>query len=166
MSLLTRLRPAHPDERSILAEWGNAVASPYEDWGFTATGPGTRLPSTASTEELVVADASDQPLGSVSWRPVLYGPSLGSQAWDIGISLREEARGHGHGRRAQRMLADWLFATTDAHRVQATTDVTNIAEMRALEHAGFRVEGTLRGAQWRRGLWHDLVCFARLRTDE
>jgi RimJ/RimL family protein N-acetyltransferase len=51
------------------------------------------------------------------------------------------------------------------HRVQASTDVLNVAEQRALERAGFQREGVLRGAQWRRGAFHDLVSYARLRTD-
>ena len=43
--------------------------------------------------------------------------------------------------------------------------MTNVVEQRALEGAGFSREGVLRGAQWRRGEWHDLVSYARLRTD-
>jgi RimJ/RimL family protein N-acetyltransferase len=36
----------------------------------------------------------------------------------------------------------------------------------ALEKGGFIREGVLRGAQYRRGARHDLVNYARLRTDE
>jgi RimJ/RimL family protein N-acetyltransferase len=63
------------------------------------------------------------------------------------------------------MLADHLFATTPSNRVEADTDVANVAEQRALERAGFRREGVLLGAQYRRGLWYDLVGYARLRGD-
>jgi aminoglycoside 6'-N-acetyltransferase len=63
------------------------------------------------------------------------------------------------------MLADYLFATTPVHRLQASTDVDNRPEQAALERAGFLREGLLRGAQWRRGAYHDLVLFSRLRTD-
>ncbi len=149
----------------MLAAWSVQVSSPYEDWGVEPSGPGARLASLVPPEELVVADATDCAIGSVSWRAVPYGPTEGSLAYDIGISLRPEARGAGHGRRAQRMLADWLFATTTVHRVQASTDVSNVAEQRSLEYAGFLFEGVLRGAQWRRGHWHDLACYARLRVD-
>ena len=52
------------------------------------------------------------------------------------------------------------------HRVEASTDVTNLAEQRALEKAGFTREGVLRGAQHRAdGVHHDLVGYAILRTD-
>ena len=39
------------------------------------------------------------------------------------------------------------------------------AALRALIERIVR-EGVLRGAQWRRGAWHDLVAYSRLRTDE
>ena len=97
---------------------------------------------------------------------MLYGPNLGSQALDIGISLRPFAQGRGHGSRAQRMLARYLFATTPVFRVQASTDVRNVPEQKALERAGFHREGVLRGAQWREGVWNDLVSYARLREDD
>ena len=67
--------------------------------------------------------------------------------------------------RAQRLLAEHLLATTPSHRVEASTDVENVAEQRALERAGFVREGILRGAQFRDGTWHDLVLFSLLRSD-
>jgi RimJ/RimL family protein N-acetyltransferase len=83
--------------------------------------------------------------------------------WNIGINLIPEGRGQGFGPEAQRGLAERLFATTDANRVEAMTDVENNAEQRALEKAGFVREGVLRGAQFRAGAWHDLVVYSLLR---
>jgi RimJ/RimL family protein N-acetyltransferase len=74
-------------------------------------------------------------------------------------------RGRGYGSRAQRLLAEHLFATTPSNRVEADTDVENAAEQRALERAGFTREGVVRGAQYRRGRWHDLVLYSLLRSD-
>jgi RimJ/RimL family protein N-acetyltransferase len=105
------------------------------------------------------------PVGSVGWHREPYGPNERSEAWNIGISLVPEARGMGFGAEAQRLLADYLFATTPIDRVEATTDVDNIAEQRSLEKGGFIREGIMRGAQFRRGARHDLVNYARLRTD-
>ena len=167
--MTTRLRPARPDEQAVLAAWRDDTQSPYEDFSGPAA-PGTehagRVPPPAGGGELVVTDDDDRLLGSVSWHPVLYGPSPGSTAYDIGISLRPAARGCGHGWRAQRLLADYLFATTPVHRVQASTDVSNAAEQRALARAGFVREGVVRQAQWRQGAHHDLILFSRLRTDD
>lgn len=116
--------------------------------------------------ELIVERRTDgQPIGSVSWHRVGYGPNEGSAAWNIGIALIPSARGHGYGGEAQRLLADYLFATTGVDRVEASTDTRNLAEQRALEKAGFVREGLLRGAQERSGVRHDLVNYARLRKD-
>lgn len=166
--LLTRLRPATFDDEPVLAAWRLEPCSPYEDWGGPlppgVTAHGWTLPPRGGGD-LVVADGDDRPIGTVSWHAVLLGPNLGSQAMDIGISLRPLARGQGHGSRAQRMLAKYLFTTTAVHRVQASTDIENVAEQRALERAGFLREGILREAQWRLGSWHDLVSYACLRHD-
>jgi RimJ/RimL family protein N-acetyltransferase len=164
----TRLRPARPDEAELLLRWRATPTSEYDD--FTG-GP---VPSSHDTRpqhapaglgELVVTDGRDVLLGSVSWHEVSYGPNRGSTAYNIGISLRPEARGSGHGSRAQRMLADYLFTTFPVHRVEASTDVTNLREQRSLEKAGFTREGILRGAQWRSGGYHDLVSYACLRGE-
>ena len=83
----------------------------------------------------------------------------------IGIWLTPAARGRGIGATAQRMLADLFFAHTTVNRVEAHTDVENIAEQRALERAGFSREGLIRGAQWRAGTFHDGYLYAVLRGD-
>jgi len=114
-----------------------------------------------------ILDADDgRLLGVTSWHVVSYGGTVGCTAWNFGITLLPAERGRGVGAIAQRLLADHLFATTELDRVEAGTDVDNVAERRALEKAGFREEGTLRGAQLRGGRRTDLVSYARLRTDE
>jgi len=105
------------------------------------------------------------PIGTVGWHLVHYGPGSQSQAWNFGIELRPEARGQGLGAEAQRLLAEFLFATYDLNRVEASTDVENLPEQRSLEKAGFVREGIQRGAQYRAGSYHDLVTFSRLRDD-
>ena len=62
-------------------------------------------------------------------------------------------------------MAEELFRTTDANRVEASTDVDNVAEQRSLTKAGFTREGIARGSQFRGGAYHDLIVYARLRTD-
>ena len=104
-------------------------------------------------------------VGHLSWHAVHYGPNRGSTAWNIGINLAVDARGQGIGTLAQRLLAEYLLATTDVDRIEASTDVTNVAEQRALEGAGFTREGVLRQAQLRPDGRHDLVSYSFLRLD-
>jgi RimJ/RimL family protein N-acetyltransferase len=95
----------------------------------------------------------------------MYGPPPDSRAWQLGISLLPAARGHGYGAEVLRQVADYLFANTDANRVEGSTDIENVASQRALEKARFTREGVNRAAQFRAGAYHDLVLYSRLRDD-
>jgi RimJ/RimL family protein N-acetyltransferase len=134
-------------------------ALPPEAWG------NGRLRTDLRGELFVERRSDGRIVGTISWHQVSYGPNHQSRAWMLGIDLIPEGRGQGLGTEAQRLVADWLFETTDANRVEASTDVENVAEARSLEKAGFTREGVNRGAQFRAGAYHDLVLFARLRSD-
>jgi RimJ/RimL family protein N-acetyltransferase len=49
------------------------------------------------------------------------------------------------------------------NRLEAGTDLENIAEQRALQKAGFEREGVARQSQYRDGRYHDMVIFSRIR---
>ncbi len=112
-----------------------------------------------------VSDGSGRLLGDISWRRCTSSPAPASFYWEMGIFLLSAARGRGIGAAAQRLLPEYLFATTLANRVQASTDIANVAEQRSLEKAGFTREGVLRGFQYRRGAWHDLAMYSKLRSE-
>lgn len=103
-------------------------------------------------------------VGRVEWFKKAWGRPETSWCWEIAIGLFREARGLGIGTAAQSELAGYLFQHTTAQRLQATTDIHNLAERRALERCGFLLEGILRSAQWRNGGWHDLAMYSRLRA--
>jgi len=105
----------------------------------------------------------EERLGFVNWRRRPTTPA--GYCWMLGIAMLPEARGHGYGTQAHRLLARYLFAHTTAHRIEAGTEVGNIAEQRALEKAGFTREGVMRGIGWRGGAWRDGVTYSLLRTD-
>jgi RimJ/RimL family protein N-acetyltransferase len=90
---------------------------------------------------------------------------LGS-CYEIGLALLPEHRGHGLGTAAQRLLVDYLFKYTTAHRLEALTDTENIAEQKALERIGFKREGVMRGVFFQRGTWRDQAIYALLRDDQ
>lgn len=171
---LVRLRDVTLEDADLLDRWAAdpLVIGEFNDFGLErspvdrdalAKGP---YRNERNGQLIVDRLDTDEPVGSVSWHKERYGPNERSDAWNIGISLIPEARGNGFGPEAQRLLADYLFATTSVDRVEASTDVDNAAEQRALAKAGFTREGVLRGAQFRRGARHDLVNYARLRTDD
>lgn len=103
--------------------------------------------------------SDDETAGWVSWRPTTFGN------FEIGAALFPSFRGRRIGTEAQRLLVDYLFATTTANRLQAGTEVDNIAEQRALERLGFTREGVQRGAGFRAGAWRDGVMYSILRSE-
>ena len=112
---------------------------------------------------MLMAARGKDAIGFVSWGEIRIGYQ--SSCWMIGISLTPEARGYGYGTDAQRQLARYLFWHTQKNRVEAATDITNTAEQRALEKAGFTREGVRRGANFRQGQWHDEVLYSLLRHE-
>jgi RimJ/RimL family protein N-acetyltransferase len=114
---------------------------------------------------MIVETGEGTPVGSVSWIASVYGPTQRSVAWQVGITILPEHRRRGYGAAAQRVLAEHLFATTLANRVEATTDVTNVAEQGALERAGFVRESVVEGAQYRAGAHRDMVMYRILRSE-
>jgi len=130
-------------------------------------GPDPRSPlATPTVRRFAVADlATGELLGRVNWFAVSHGPTFSCHAWEIGIGLLPTARGRGVGTLAQRLLVEYLFATTELDRVEASTDVDNVVEQRALERIGMRREGVLRGAQMRGGRRRDMVVYGILRAD-
>jgi RimJ/RimL family protein N-acetyltransferase len=165
-----RLRPIRPEDWPALIENRSEAADPWNFFGHQSTvDSGHRTASTgagtADAGALAVESLEGKLLGEVSWNTVQHGPSPACRALNVGITLIGEHRGHGYGTAAQAELADYLFQTTRMERLEAATDVDNIAEQRSLEKAGFHREGVLRHAQFRAGQWRDVVLFSRLRHD-
>jgi RimJ/RimL family protein N-acetyltransferase len=137
-----------PDSSSLWDEWGDkdpeAMALRMRRW-------------------VVVIDEADgdKVVGDMSAHIVWYGPTPGSAAYNIGISLVPGYRGQGIGSAAQRALADLLHAEGTV-RVEASTDVENLAERRSLEKAGFVFEGIARSAQARADGQHDLAVYSSI----
>jgi aminoglycoside 6'-N-acetyltransferase len=170
-----RLRPATRDDVTFLVlQYSPEVCGPWNWFGFRTEAEIVRqleedgYLGTDHGKLIVelVGEGEPTPIGNVSWHAVDYGPPPASRCWNIGITLVPEWRGYGHGTRAQRLLAEHLFDTTVIERVEASTDVENIAERRALERAGFGFEGVLRRAQFRGGSWRDLALYSLVRGEK
>jgi [ribosomal protein S5]-alanine N-acetyltransferase len=167
-----RLRPVQEDDLEQMGRMDTdpALSEPFEWRGFRdPRGRRRRWEEDGylgtHDSALVVALADGTFAGIVVWRPIdRSGPSRGG-CLEIGILLLPEHRQKGLGTSAQMVLADYLFSTTPANRLEATTEVDNVAEQRALEHAGFTREGLLRGRGFVRGKWQDGYIYSRLRDD-
>jgi RimJ/RimL family protein N-acetyltransferase/catechol 2,3-dioxygenase-like lactoylglutathione lyase family enzyme len=134
--------------------------SEYGDWGQMAQEMAD-LPIERWLIEVVDDLGVTTAVGDLSAHAVWYGPTPGSRAVNIGIGLAVEHRGRGIGSIAQRLLAEELHRR-GVVRVEASTDVTNTAEQRALARAGFVLEGVQRGAQVRADGRHDLQVWSHV----
>jgi RimJ/RimL family protein N-acetyltransferase len=172
-SARVRLRDVTLADADLLDEWDREVrrGGGFNDFGMEprptprdvlAKGP---LRDEGRGTMIVELVEDGRPIGTVGWIKLRYGPNPESDVWNVGIELVPGARGRGYGTEAQRLVAAYLFETTRANRVEASTDVSNLAEQRSLDKAGFTREGIARGAQFRAGEYHDLVVYSRLRGD-
>lgn len=104
-------------------------------------------------------------VGTVGWHWVGYGPNEASRCPMLGIYISAPYRGRGYGAEAQRLATDLLFRYTLVNRVEASTDITNVAEQKVLEKLGFTREGVNRGSQYRAGKFNDMVMYSVLREE-
>ncbi|SDJ38283.1 Protein N-acetyltransferase, RimJ/RimL family [Frankineae bacterium MT45] len=167
-----RLRPIQATDLDALADMTaeGPDDDPFGFFGFRAANSAQRRFNadgfiTDNLGSLAVITDDDELAGTVGWFALQHGPSASARAYNVGIHLRAAHRGRGYGTAAQDEIAKYLFANTLVERLEASTDVENIAEQRALVKAGYQREGVLRHAQFRAGEWHDLVMYSRLRGD-
>jgi RimJ/RimL family protein N-acetyltransferase len=165
-----RLRAVEQSDLSSLRSCRNNQSDdPFGFFGFSAA---DGLERAFAVNGLISEDKGtlavlhiDELVGRVSWFAVQHGPTSACRALNVGMTLIPDRRGQGIGTVAQRVFVDYLFATTTVERLEAGTDVDNVAAQRGLERAGFTREGVLRHAQFRAGGWHDVVLYSRLRGD-
>jgi RimJ/RimL family protein N-acetyltransferase len=172
---VTELRPIEPDDVAFLDRQHEDpdAAGEFNWYGRRREETIGRLARQVAAGETIqddgglfaIVDDDGNLLGDVSWRTSHNGPPPYGECWQIGIWLAPEARGHGHGAAAQRLIADYLFANSPRERVEAGTEAGNIGEQKALEKAGFTREGVLRHACLRAGEWRDMVIYSKLRHE-
>jgi len=175
MTILTgpsvRLRPPEPRDLEGIFAWYNdaEVVAPFDQFStdtFDAFEASVRSapgdPVSLAPRFVVETLDPEQVVGVVGH----YRPHPVLEFVDVWYILgRTEARGHGYGREAVGLLVDHLFATETVERVGATCDVENVPSIRLLEGLAFRREGTLRGALFHHGRWHDVHVYGLTRGE-
>jgi ribosomal-protein-alanine N-acetyltransferase len=169
-AVVLRLRPVVEDDLVLFRRFAVEPGLVGLDWsGFRdPQAPARRFATdgylgTQDGRLIVSPGATETAAGFVSWHAGSYGGA--ASYWEIGIALLPQWRGQGLGWRAQAMHCDYLFQHTPAQRIQAGTHPENTAEQRALEKAGFTLEGVVRACEFRAGQWRDGYLYSRLRDD-
>jgi len=109
---------------------------------------------------IVMITGDNERAGVISWATHQW---FGDHCWSLGIQVVPAMRGQGIGTRAHELMVSYLFDRTVRNRIEAHTEVDNIAERRALEKAGFTLEGILHGACFRGGKWRDGALYSIVR---
>jgi RimJ/RimL family protein N-acetyltransferase len=169
MSDQVTLRPAAEDDLAIVEKltWDPGTAGEFALFGWfdpllwRRAWDDNRL--LGHDGGLLMVISGQERLGLVNWRRRPTTP--GVHCWSMGIALLPGARGRGYGTTAHRLLTRYLFAHTTVHRIEASTEMGNLAEQRVLQKAGFTREGVMRGIGWRDGAWRDGVTYSLIRTD-
>jgi RimJ/RimL family protein N-acetyltransferase len=168
------LRPYDPSTEAEMAErLRDAETWQPNNWfgfGYTQVppfgpqSPGLGVISPDGGRMRVVNDRTT--VGQVSWFPGYdYGGSPRHRGWGIGLLILPEHRRTRAASSALTLLIDYLFLTTTAHRIEATTSATAAPRSPLATPAGMSREGTLRRAQWRDGCWNDVVIYSILREE-
>src|SRR4029450_3055847 len=142
-----RLRPIEEADLDLLSRFDTdpAASQPFEWPGFGDPGARRRRWEQdgwigRDSTQLAVALADGTLAGIVGWRAIKAGGPEGG-CLEIGALLFPEHRGRGVGTAAQRLLVEYLFTTTLVNRLQAVTDLENLAEQRGLGRVGVRPGG-------------------------
>lgn len=166
------LRPIEEDDLTQIEAWETDLnfRGEYNSFGLVPAGSVRRAFEqhaylTDDHGRLLIINKANEAVGDIGYRLVRHGGGQANRVYEIGLTIAPQHRRRGFGAEAQRVLAAYLFATYPIARVQATTDVANVPEQRALERAGFTREGVLRQAQFRNGSWHDLIMYSAVRGE-
>lgn len=101
------------------------------------------------------------PIGSCG----CFWTSFANHEMELGYWIGEPYWGKGLAAEACRVLVEHVFREFCVERLQARVIAGNIASSRVLGKLGFRFEGRLRSALFRRDKFEDLLIYSLLRDD-
>ena len=84
---------------------------------------------------------------------------------EIGYFTIPSETGKGYCSEGAKIMVDYLFLSKDIVRIQAHTDVRNVASQKVLENVGFKKEGIVRKFLFNRGKWMDGCLYSILREE-
>jgi RimJ/RimL family protein N-acetyltransferase len=140
--LLRAFRPGEIDAewQAMVTAGPMAVAELPDEAGFKAR---LRRSGRLADGWLDLAiDLDGAPVGRIQTF-VPPGRPLPPGTFEVGIGLREDARGLGYGREALALLTDWLFGHAAAQIIEAPTDPANIAMRTVFQRVGWVLAGSL-----------------------
>jgi RimJ/RimL family protein N-acetyltransferase len=158
---------AEKEDIPLLVEWWNSleVNGDYEFFPQMSKAEMEKQieklssePSPFATKVFLIEKKDGSKIGYVVHYPA-------GRLLEIGYAIVPSERDRGYCSEAAQIMVDYLFLSKDVARVQAHTDVRNVASQRVLEKAGFKKEGVVRKSNFVRGDWRDRYLFSILREE-
>jgi [ribosomal protein S5]-alanine N-acetyltransferase len=130
----------------------SALRKQFQDDGFWGNEKGL----------LLIVNQAATVIGHIEFfKPVSYLDS-----YELSYLIYDPAeRGKGATSEAVCLLIHYIFDTKKVNRLQLVIHPENIASRRVAEKNSFVDEGTMRGAWYRRGTYHDVKVYALLRHE-
>lgn len=134
----------------ILSE--TALRKQFHDSGFLSDDEGL----------LLIINETGAIIGHIEFfKPVDY-----LDGYELSYLIYDPAeRGKGVATEAVRLLTQYVFDTRKNNRLQLVIHPDNAASRRIADKCGFAHEGTMRGAWYNRGQYHDVEVYALLRSE-
>jgi len=162
------LRAVEKEELPLLAEWlsNPEVLGEYQGLRQFSKSEFEKTFGTEDKHEMndfFIEKKGGTKIGMITHFYVLH--PTGIRLLEIGYTMLPNERGKGYCSEAINIMVDYLFLSRDTMRIQAITDVRNLASQKVLEKAGFKKEGTLRKCGFLRGEWRDACLYSILREE-
>lgn len=104
--------------------------------------------------KMLLAQKDDKILG------IIYISFVRPGLVNLGLVMCENERGKNLGTNITKSIVNHLFSNYDLARIQADTDINNIAAQKVLEKAGFMKEGIMSKYRFHHGKYNDSVLYA------
>ena len=159
------LRIMEKEDLPLIAEWFNKpeVFGEYNPLHQVSRTEAEKMFENPHEEKSFIIEKKDgSKIGFITHFYVLH---VAGRQLEIGYSLVPSERGKGYGTEATQLMVDYLFLSKDTIRIQAQTDLRNVASHKLLEKVGFKKEGTLRKSFFMRGEWRDSYIYSILREE-
>jgi len=159
------LKVMEKEDLPLIAEWFSSpeVFGEYNTLRqMSKTEAEKMFESPLELKPFIIEKKDGNKIGFVSHFYVLHPAA---RQLEIGYVLLPSERGKDYCTEAVNIMVDYLFLSKESRRIQAQTDLRNVASQKVLEKVGFKKEGTLRKNFFRRGEWRDTYLYSILREE-
>lgn len=132
------------------------LALPYESLDAVKAWASPRSPRDLH----LVAETDGRAVGAAALRPFYGRRAHAAEFW---LGVNESFAGRGIGSRLLAAIIDTAENWLNVTRIEMTVFVDNARAIALYERFGFEIEGTLKAASFRDGVFADVHCMARLR---